>query len=67
MFKHIPVEMKKGDCLFFHCNLLHTSHVNTSDKRRWCLALAYNKRKNDPYHPNHHANYRPLIKVFRYN
>ncbi|CAL4248875.1 unnamed protein product, partial [Meganyctiphanes norvegica] len=33
------MEMSPGDALFFDCNVLHTSDKNTSNNRRWCLAI----------------------------
>ncbi|XP_069183396.1 L-proline trans-4-hydroxylase-like [Procambarus clarkii] len=60
---HIYVEMKAGDILFFHCNLLHTSDQNSSDRRRWVFIVAFNKRANNPYKVHHHPQYTPLIKV----
>ncbi|XP_050727996.1 L-proline trans-4-hydroxylase-like [Eriocheir sinensis] len=60
---HEYVEMKAGDALFFHCNLLHTSAANTSDRRRWVFIVAFNKRSNDPYKDHHHPRYTPLEKV----
>ncbi|WAR30383.1 PAHX-like protein [Mya arenaria] len=38
--KHCPLafaEMESGDALFMHCNVLHCSSANLSDKRRWAL------------------------------
>ncbi|KAK8387063.1 hypothetical protein O3P69_018016 [Scylla paramamosain] len=60
---HLYVEMKAGDALFFHCNLLHTSDPNTSSRRRWVFIVAFNKRSNDPYKDHHHPRYTPLVKV----
>lgn len=60
---HLYVEMKAGDALFFHCNLLHTSDANKSDLRRWVFIVAFNKRSNDPYMDHHHPRYTPLKKV----
>ncbi|KAK3605250.1 hypothetical protein CHS0354_037651 [Potamilus streckersoni] len=60
---HKYVEMNSGDALFFHCNLLHCSSDNSSDKRRWALLSAYNKASNDPIKDHHHPRYTPLNKV----
>lgn len=62
-FEHVYCEMKPGDCLFFHCNVLHTSTGNDSDMRRWAFLCSYNRRDNDPVIPHHHPNYTPLHKV----
>lgn len=58
-----PVEMKPGDALFFHCNLLHHSSGNNSDKRRFALLAAFNKRLNNPVFKHHHPCYTPLTKL----
>ncbi|KAK8739688.1 hypothetical protein OTU49_003149 [Cherax quadricarinatus] len=63
VLEHIYVEMKAGDILFFHCNLLHTSDQNSSDNRRWVFIVAFNKRSNNPYKQHHHPQYTPLKKV----
>jgi ectoine hydroxylase-related dioxygenase (phytanoyl-CoA dioxygenase family) len=54
------VEMKPGDGLFFHGNLLHRSDQNTSEHPRWALICCYNTKSNDPYKPSRHPNYSPL-------
>lgn len=61
--EHVYVEMKAGDMLFFHCNLLHTSDQNSSDLRRWVFIVAFNKRSNNPYKQHHHPCYNPMTKV----
>jgi ectoine hydroxylase-related dioxygenase (phytanoyl-CoA dioxygenase family) len=38
----VYVELEPGDTLFFHCNLLHKSSQNQSDKPRWVMISAYN-------------------------
>lgn len=43
------VELKAGDALFFHPNLLHRSEANLSEKARWSLISVYNKSTNVPY------------------
>ncbi|KAK7070737.1 hypothetical protein SK128_006739, partial [Halocaridina rubra] len=58
--EHHYVEMKAGDILYFHCNLLHTSDQNSSDFRRWVLIVAFNKKSNDPYLEHHHPKYTPM-------
>lgn len=59
----VHVEMKPGDALFFHPNLLHRSDRNTSPDPRWSLICCYNARQNDPYKESHHPRYTPLSKV----
>lgn len=45
----VYVELKPGDVLFFHSNLLHRSAANTSDKSRWSIISAYNLSYNVPF------------------
>jgi ectoine hydroxylase len=59
----VYVEMKPGDTLFFHCNLLHRSDQNRSDQPRWSMICCYNAARNDPYKESHHPRYTPLYKV----
>jgi len=59
----VHVEMEPGDTLFFHCNLLHRSDQNRSDKPRWSLICCYNAARNDPYKDEPHPRYTPLRKV----
>ena len=46
---HVHVEMNPGDALFFHCNLLHASGQNTSDRTRNVLLCCYNRADNLPF------------------
>ena len=45
----VYVEIKAGDALFFHANILHRSEANTSDTARWSLISVYNRAANIPY------------------
>ena len=45
----VLVELKAGDVLIFHPNLLHASSANLSDKPRWSLISAYNLSYNKPF------------------
>lgn len=45
----IYVELKAGDILFFHSNLLHRSEANLSDKARWSMISCYNRSSNIGY------------------
>ena len=58
--ERVWVEMEPGSALFFHCNLLHCSDRNTSDRPRWSLICCYNAARNDPVIEHHHPNYTPL-------
>lgn len=59
----VHVEMKPGDALLFHPNLLHQSDRNTSEHPRWSMICRYNARHNDPFKEAHHPRYTPLTKV----
>lgn len=59
----VHCEMKAGDALFFHSNLLHRSDQNKSEFPRWSLICCYNAKSNDPYKESHHPRYTPLQKV----
>lgn len=59
----VHCEMEPGDALFFHCNALHRSDQNRSEKSRWALICCYNAARNDPYKDSHHPRYTPLAKV----
>jgi len=60
----IYVELKPGDALFFHSNILHRSAANLSDKSRWSLISAYNRQSNPPYNdPASKSSVTPLVTV----
>lgn len=52
----VYANMSPGDCLFFHCNVLHSSEQNLSGRRRWALILSYNTVHNDPVYKHHLPN-----------
>ncbi len=60
---HVYCEMDPGDALFFHCNTLHASGPNLSDRSRNVLLCCYNRMSNDPYKEHHHPRATPLEKV----
>uniref|UniRef100_A0A914W4A9 Phytanoyl-CoA dioxygenase family protein n=1 Tax=Plectus sambesii TaxID=2011161 RepID=A0A914W4A9_9BILA len=45
----VEVNLRPGDAIFFHCNLLHRSGVNNSDHRRWNLIFTFNTMRNYHY------------------
>jgi len=47
--EHVYVALDPGDVLFFHCNTLHRSDQNRSERSRWSLICCYNTRHNDKY------------------
>lgn len=61
--EHIYVELKAGDALFFHPNLLHRSEANTSDFPRWSLISCYNRASNIPYNEPNLSCIKPLEAV----
>ncbi len=64
----VYVELKPGDAVFFHCNLLHSSEENkTKDSPRWSLISCYNGAHNSPDRTIakslDHEIYTPLKKI----
>ena len=45
-FERVYCEMAPGDALFFHCNLLHASGPNESDRHRRAFIMCYNALAN---------------------
>ena len=56
----VYVEIKAGDALFFHSNLLHSSEANLSNKPRWSLISCYNRRDNIPYNEPSKSSISPI-------
>jgi ectoine hydroxylase-related dioxygenase (phytanoyl-CoA dioxygenase family) len=57
-------ELDPGDALFFHCNLLHASGANDSDRPRWSIISAYNRLSNRPINPDEPAScVTPIARV----
>jgi len=46
MLERVAVTMTPGSALFFHCNLLHTSAPNLSDRPRRSFVMCYNALAN---------------------
>jgi phytanoyl-CoA hydroxylase len=59
----VYIEIKAGDALFFHPNLLHRSEANLSDKARWSLISVYNRSGNVPYNEPSKSSTVPLQTV----
>lgn len=59
----VYVEIKAGDALFFHSNLLHRSEANLSEKPRWSLISCYNRRGNVPYNESSKSSITPVEVV----
>lgn len=54
------VEAPAGSALFFHCNLLHASEPNTSDRPRTSYICCYNAMSNVPYGGHGHGSVKPI-------
>ena len=61
--ERVYVELKPGDVLFFHPNLLHMSADNLSDRSRWSLISVYNLSYNQPFVEKHTSCITPLSIV----
>ena len=59
----VYVELKPGDGLFFHSNLLHRSEANLSDKSRWSLISVYNLSYNKPFREKNTSCFTPVKVV----
>jgi ectoine hydroxylase-related dioxygenase (phytanoyl-CoA dioxygenase family) len=59
----VYVEIKAGDALLFHSNLLHRSEANVSDKARWSIISVYNRASNIPYNEPSQSSTVPLQPV----
>jgi hypothetical protein len=60
----VDAVLQPGDAAFFHCNTLHASGPNDSDRPRTLLHCSYNAVANSPFiaGQEHHA-YAPLAKL----
>ncbi len=56
-------ELKAGDVLFFHPNLLHRSEANLSENARWSVISAYNLSYNIPFREKHTSCITPVEVV----
>lgn len=56
-FEEVGAEMRAGDGLFFHGNLVHCSGPNNANYDRWLIELSYNGISNAPVFEGqeHHA------------
>jgi ectoine hydroxylase-related dioxygenase (phytanoyl-CoA dioxygenase family) len=59
----IYVELKPGDALFFHPNLLHRSEANLSDHPRWSVISCYNLLSNIAYNETSVSWKTPVVVV----
>jgi ectoine hydroxylase-related dioxygenase (phytanoyl-CoA dioxygenase family) len=56
-------ELKAGDVLLFHPNILHRSEANLSDQPRWSVISAYNLSYNVPFREKHTSCITPVQMV----
>ena len=61
--KLVYVELKPGDALFFHSNILHRSEANLSDSARWSLISCYNRASNKAYNESSDSHITPIETV----
>ena len=61
--EHVYVELKPGDTLFFHGNLLHRSDKNISDHPRWSLISTFNRIDNKPYKEQNRSCYTSIDTI----
>lgn len=61
--ERVYCELKAGDVLFFHSNLLHRSDANLSDKPRWSIISAYNLSYNKPFREKNLSCVQPIKVV----
>lgn len=59
----VNIDLHPGDAIFFHCNLLHCSGPNNSDKRRLGINVSFNEKSNGPVKPDICPEYTKLVKV----
>jgi phytanoyl-CoA hydroxylase len=59
----VYVELKAGDALFFHSNILHRSAANLSEHSRWSLISVYNRSSNVPYNEPSESSTQPIAAV----
>lgn len=59
-FKLKYVEAPAGSALLFHCNLLHSSEANLSERARTSFICCYNAMSNPPYGGKGHGAVKPI-------
>lgn len=59
----IYCELKAGDVLFFHPNILHRSEANLSETARWSVISAYNLAHNIPFREKNTSCITPVAMV----
>ena len=62
-YEVVPCILNPGDAVVFHCNLLHGSGPNLTDKHRSLIMCSYNALENDPWKPINQGHYSSKIEV----
>jgi len=57
MFEKVPALMKPGSGLFFHCNTLHASSANDSNRHRRNFIVCYNALSNPQIGPQFYQDF----------
>jgi len=52
VYGEMYVELEPGEVVIFHCNVLHASDTNLSDRSRIALLGCYNTKSNSPINTN---------------
>jgi ectoine hydroxylase len=59
------IEMEPGDLVIFHCNTIHASATNASNRPRLALLGCYNTLRNEPTNLEHvRLAYQPQTKIY---
>ena len=58
--ERVYVKLQPGDAVFFHCNTLHRSDSNRSDRTRNTLVCSYNRFDNSSFREHQHPNFTKL-------
>ena len=62
-YEVVPCILNPGDAVVFHCNLLHGSGPNLTEKHRSLIMCSYNALENDPWKPIDQGHYSRKIEV----
>ena len=62
-YEVVPCILNPGDAVVFHCNLLHGSGPNLTEKHRSLIMCSYNALENDPWKSIDQGHYSRKIEV----
>jgi len=60
--RRVPVNLKQGDVLFFHCRLLHSAGRNRSSETKYSAVFTYADKNNHPIRDTRSASL-PLVAL----